>query len=278
MSTFRGGVLGKKRFVDILISRVRFRAKVLAGWAVLTGILGTAALVVFGFLACPRLEVADLAADCSAACGCGEVEFSPTCSMDGRTLYFSPCHAGCGARTRAEAVYVYEDCACVLAESARTNLTQESVTPWWRTEDAASLPSPAAAAPASLVSGAVEGFCPSEDCDGVFLMTMMFVGLVSLLGSTARVGNSIINLRVVEPQVSPGPPLASVTPHPSDLRTKLRASRSSSPHSRCSRSSPPRWCTAPSWVRRQQATCPAACHVSVLQTARAWCGARCAAR
>ena len=34
----------------------------------------------------------------------------------------------------------------------------------------------------------------------MFYMTMVFVGFVSLLASTARVGNSIINLRAVEPR------------------------------------------------------------------------------
>ena len=47
---------------------------------------------------------------------------------------------------------------------------------------------------------AFEGFCPSGDCDAMFYMTMVFVGFVSLLASTARVGNSIINLRAVEPR------------------------------------------------------------------------------
>ena len=51
------------------------------------------------------------------------------------------------------------------------------------------------------LSGAVEGFCPSEDCDNMFYLTMAFIALVSLLASTARVGGSIINLRVIDPQV-----------------------------------------------------------------------------
>ena len=46
---------------------------------------------------------------------------------------------------------------------------------------------------------AVQDFCPSS-CDEIFYITMAFISIVSFLGSTARVGSSIINLRVVQPE------------------------------------------------------------------------------
>ena len=93
---------------------------------------------------------------------------------------------------------IYGDCLCVQEAAAAVNATQ--VKPWWL--GAEDLPAPAISnGDGSLISGAVEGFCPSEDCEDIFFLTMLLVGFVSFLGSTARVGSSIISLRVVEPQV-----------------------------------------------------------------------------
>ena len=189
----------------LIISRFRPRARVLAGWQVMQGVIGTLALIVFGFMACPPLEVEGLSSSCSSACSCSGSEFTPTCSMDGVTLYFSPCAAGCqtsqALTVGEEERTVYGDCACVLETSAAMNLTQTE--PWWLGDSADILPAPAISnADGSFISGAVEGFCPTEDCEEIFILTMMLVGFVSFIGSTARVGGSIINLRVVEPQVS----------------------------------------------------------------------------
>ena len=93
---------------------------------------------------------------------------------------------------------LYGDCLCVQEAAAAVNITH--VEPWWL--GAEDLPAPAiSSSDGSLISGAVEGFCPSEDCEDIFFLTMLLVGFVSFLGSTARVGSSIISLRVVEPQV-----------------------------------------------------------------------------
>ena len=89
---------------------------------------------------------------------------------------------------------------CVQEAAAAVNATH--VEPWWLEKSAEDLPAPAISnGDSSLISGAVEGFCPSEDCEDIFFLTMLLVGFVSFLGSTARVGSSIISLRVVEPQV-----------------------------------------------------------------------------
>ena len=189
----------------LLITKFRFRARVLAGWQVVQGILGTLALITFGFMACPPLEVSGLASSCSSACSCSDQEFSPTCSMDGVTLFFSPCSAGCQTRTTVtvgeEEKIIFEDCSCVREMSLAMNLTLKEA--WWLGDEVSSLPSPAIVkSGGAFISGAVEGFCPSEDCENIFFLTMLLVGFVSFLGSTARVGSSIINLRAVEPQVS----------------------------------------------------------------------------
>ena len=191
----------------LIITRFRPRARVLAGWQVMQGVIGTLALIVFGFMACPPLKVEGLASSCSSSCSCTGSEFTPTCSMDGLTLYFSPCAAGCHTSQTItvgeEEKTVYGDCACVQETSAAINLTQTE--PWWLGDSSdipQDLPAPAISkSDSSFISGAVEGFCPTEDCEEIFILTMLLVGFVSFIGSTARVGGSIINLRVVEPQV-----------------------------------------------------------------------------
>ena len=41
----------------LLISKFKFRARTLAAWSVFNGVLGVGALIAFGFLACPQLEL-----------------------------------------------------------------------------------------------------------------------------------------------------------------------------------------------------------------------------
>ncbi|KAI8437952.1 hypothetical protein MSG28_010617 [Choristoneura fumiferana] len=53
-----------------------------------------------------------LAASCNAACGCAGAPFAPVCGADG-VVYYSACHAGCGARALHGAAQLYSDCACV---------------------------------------------------------------------------------------------------------------------------------------------------------------------
>ena len=183
-----------------LISKYKFRAKTLAGWTIFSGVIGVFAVVMFSFLACPKLNVYGLDGgdgQCSAMCGCEGADFNPTCSMDGQTLFYSPCNAGCRTR-RKEIVkevetYIYEDCSCVTEAAMTLNTSMKS------------LPSPVTGVDTQKLSEAVEGvegFCPSESCDQMFYITMAFVGCVALLASTSRVGGSIINLRAVDPQVS----------------------------------------------------------------------------
>ena len=194
-----------------VISKYKFRARTLAAWSVFIGCVGILAMIIFGFLACPKLEVYSMKNnECLRDCDCSGVEFNPTCSMDGRTLFFSPCYAGCKTRRKEifkdKEKYIYEDCSCVKQSSGNLNLSELSA--WWMEDDSLSSPLLSATLGSNPdydeegnLSGAVEGFCPSEDCDNMFLLTMAFIAIVSLLASTARVGGSIINLRVIQPQV-----------------------------------------------------------------------------
>ena len=70
-----------------------------------------------------------------------------------------------------------------------------SLSAFWA--ERAGLPNPREEA--TPVTGAVEGFCPG-DCDDKFYLTILIFGALSLLGSTGRVGGTIVSLRAVQPR------------------------------------------------------------------------------
>ena len=70
-----------------------------------------------------------------------------------------------------------------------------SLSAFWA--ERAGLPNPREEA--TPITGAVEGFCPG-DCDNKFYLTILIFGALSLLGSTGRVGGTIVSLRAVQPR------------------------------------------------------------------------------
>ena len=126
-------------------------------------------------------------------------EFQPTCSQDGVTLFFSPCHAGCLTSAKEsvdeEEKTVYSDCSCAREVSRTGNTT---LSPLWARK--LGLTSPVGPSSLVPVTGAVEGYCPSNSCESMFYLTLVIFATLSLLGSTGRVGGTIISLRAVEPR------------------------------------------------------------------------------
>ena len=177
-----------------LISKFKFKARTIAAWSMFIGFVAVLSMIALGFLACPKLRVHDATSDsdCATDCQCSRKKFLPTCSADGETLFLSPCLAGCRSERRLvveeEELTVFSDCRCAARLSSPAS-------PWWLSEN--SLASPAVTDQHS--DEAVLDFCPSS-CDTVFYVTMAFISVVSFLGSTARVGGSIVNLRAVQPE------------------------------------------------------------------------------
>ena len=184
-----------------VIGKYKFKAKTLAAWSMLIGALAVLTLLGVSFIACPKLEVYGSSRpgvqDCHKDCGCSMSEFQPTCSKDGITLFFSPCHAGCKTLATEQVdgkdIKVFEDCSCVSQAALEMNRSVTEI--WWRKEE---LQPPPVIGQVGI-SGAVEGFCPSN-CDDLFYLTIGVFGLMSLFASTGRVGGTLISLRAVEPQ------------------------------------------------------------------------------
>merc|ERR1719348_1428202 len=125
--------------------------------------------------------------------------------MDGKTMFFSPCQAGCknftlipftGKEGKLEEKRIFSDCSCVADASKILNTSKAD--PWWNSKGAG-LPSPLAPMETNVfdMTNAVEGFCPF-DCNQVFLMMIGALALLSILNSTGRVGNQLLTLRAVE--------------------------------------------------------------------------------
>ena len=67
-------------------------------------------------------DISSINSTCNSNCRCLESEYHPICSRDGKTNYFSPCHAGCKKTqkkpkdpidTDKDVLDLYWDCSCI---------------------------------------------------------------------------------------------------------------------------------------------------------------------
>jgi hypothetical protein len=191
-----------------LIGKYKFRARTIAGWNLLVaGVLAAGFFVAYN-LSCPKLEIyggIGTVSSCQAGCGCDESSFQPTCSLDGRTLFLSPCHAGCRTHIqedheqdgRTKSISLYNDCSCV--EEASMALNSSKATPWWKEAD---LKSPLSRLSVSdPISGAVGGYCPiDEDCTNKFYFLIGLFMVTGCMVASSKLGNQLLTLRSVAPE------------------------------------------------------------------------------
>ena len=145
MSKALGSVVGIL-ISGVVLTKFRFRSRVVAAWNVIISAGGVAFFIIMSFIACPRLEIsghnaitpasvssASALASCQTSCQCSQSVFSPTCSSDGVSVFFSPCHAGCSEVRRENVTIsgrrverkVYSSCSCLQ------NLEANFSSPWW---------------------------------------------------------------------------------------------------------------------------------------------------
>ncbi|CAG2114593.1 unnamed protein product [Medioppia subpectinata] len=121
------------------------------------------------FIGCPPLQLPPtltvnnkftLNAVCNDGCNCTTSVFTPICSADRVTTYFSPCYAGCTAIDRA--TQTMSGCECIGNGGVAT-----------------------------------AGYCPSDtaNCDTlyIYLLVMTIGGIIT---STASTGNILLTLRI----------------------------------------------------------------------------------
>lgn len=88
----------------MIISKYKPRARYLAGWNIIVGIVSVMGMISYAYLGCPEndIQVMNMHPDneletqlsCNDNCYCDYVTYNPVCSDDGRT-FISACHAGC---------------------------------------------------------------------------------------------------------------------------------------------------------------------------------------
>jgi len=190
----------------VILAKFKFSARTVSLWNVIVGFAAASFFVAMSFVACPKLEIYGGVGEtmaCQENCGCSESTFQPTCSMDGETLFFSPCHAGCREmvtetvvkRGRKKEQKIYSDCSCVRSSAQLLNRT--TAEPWWKESELKS-PVVTLAELSSPPSGAVGGYCPL-DCSRQFSIIIGLLTVMSLLGATGRLGNQLVSLRAVDP-------------------------------------------------------------------------------
>lgn len=205
-----------------VVGRFRPRARPMAAWCAFVTFLAVVAFIGVANISCgtPQpffgydssgLRLPNLT--CDLNCGCSRSEYSPVCSVDGGTVFFSPCQAGCKNSTLVyneitkKQVRYYFDCSCVEANSLAT--ASFHAKPWW-TATAIEIGSPIAPHSNSLmdlpgvspmgdqpISAAMTGYCPM-DCEKPFYSLMGLMVVMGVLVSTSRLPNTLLSLRSVE--------------------------------------------------------------------------------
>ncbi|XP_066979045.1 solute carrier organic anion transporter family member 74D-like [Macrobrachium rosenbergii] len=136
---------------------------------------------------CPPLEASGSPLDgvlgCSSSCNC-IAKFSPVCSEDNITLFYSPCAAGCTMVDVSVNPKVYRGCTCIGNNS--------SITLHSPTSGAASIQNQGR----TQYGTATKGYCP-ESCGAIlYYLVLETIGTTAL--ATGKIGTTIVHLRAVD--------------------------------------------------------------------------------
>ncbi|KAJ9590581.1 hypothetical protein L9F63_016350 [Diploptera punctata] len=171
----------------LIISKYKPRARYLAAWNVIVGIISVLGIISYAFLGCPasdhgaKMSHGDVGTgmSCYGNCSCDYVKYSPVCSEDGTTTFISPCHAGCMQQQTLNGSKIYADCRCVVATTPNV-LTRET----------------------PLGGITTPGSCPI-DCRSKFFIFLAVVCLLKFSGSSGRASNFLLSVRCVEEKDKP---------------------------------------------------------------------------
>ncbi|XP_059483092.1 solute carrier organic anion transporter family member 74D [Neocloeon triangulifer] len=173
----------------IVISKFQPRPRIVLFWNVIAGLAYVLAEVCFIFIGCPDDIVHgtnslgtpfQLNSECNSGCACpADIRFSPVC-IEGTTFY-SACHAGCDTQYAGlegiQRNVTFSNCSCAGAAFPQNNFTVPEVF-------------------GSIL--ATEGTC-IQDCRYMFIWFIVGTCFMHMIGSSARVGNILVNFRCVEP-------------------------------------------------------------------------------
>ncbi|XP_068243215.1 solute carrier organic anion transporter family member 74D-like isoform X2 [Palaemon carinicauda] len=137
---------------------------------------------------CPSLKASGSPLDggydgglgCSSNCNC-IAKFSPVCSEDNTTLFYSPCAAGCTMVDVSVNPKVYRGCSCIGNFSTASTLSAAA-----SVQDHENL----------QFGTATKGYCPDSCTSFVYYVVLEVIGITAL--ATGKIGSTIIHLRAVE--------------------------------------------------------------------------------
>ncbi|KAJ9590579.1 hypothetical protein L9F63_016348, partial [Diploptera punctata] len=157
----------------IVISKFKPRARYLAAWNVVVELCEVIGYFSYSFITCGIDDLHgekntdgswNLTAECNMDCECGlRINYSPVCSLDRSTTFYSPCHAGCTTVEVINGTKTFGNCSCIGQG--------------W----------------------AVEGACPF-DCTTKFTTFLVIQCILRFLSSSGRAGNTLIQFRSVAPE------------------------------------------------------------------------------
>lgn len=164
--------------------------RLVTGYNIFITCVSVCGFVVLAFVGCPKVDVVGpvqgaMVPSCSGDCECSE-KYTPICSQDGETLFYSPCYAGCLADNTTARPVEYRQCKCI----------DGSVTP----NNMSSLTRPPAhlddvLLPPSEWGTARRGYCP-EPCNGFFYYLVVQI-ITKTISSTGQIGGTVVMLRAV---------------------------------------------------------------------------------
>lgn len=172
----------------IILSKYKPKARYLAAWNIIAGIIIALGIFSFAFISCSDLVKLkhvysnnDHRMECSNNCHCEYVKYTPVCSMDGKTRFVSPCHAGCTSYN--ETKKLYSGCSCVSS-----NIGSQFEDPLWNRSDTNYNP-----------GHVVPGLC-DVNCQSAFILFLVVLCALQLIGSSSRTTNFLVAIRCVDEQ------------------------------------------------------------------------------
>ncbi|KAB7499820.1 Solute carrier organic anion transporter family member 1C1 [Armadillidium nasatum] len=182
-SVFGFGVSG------IVIKIFRPGPRFITGYSCFLTIFGSIAMFGLMFIGCPKLEVVgpnynDIGT-CNENCDCSD-RYSPVCSEDGLTTFYSACYAGCTIVNSSAAPVEYLNCACVKStENAPLLNSMEHAADIYQVSNTT-----------SMGGKTIQGYCP-ETCD-TFFYYILLTTIARAIDSTGRIGGTLVYLRSIE--------------------------------------------------------------------------------
>ncbi|CAG9855221.1 unnamed protein product [Phyllotreta striolata] len=181
----------------VVISKYKPKARKLAAWNILVGIISVTGIVSYAYLGCSDIDhnislfskdKMSPISECNSNCHCDYMRYNPVCSQDGRTTYISACHAGCRHASRINGSNLFSDCTCIskneTVSSERITEIEEALRKEFRDGK-------------SKGGFALPGRC-QVDCFTEFYIFLCVVCLLKFSGATGRASNFLLTVRCVE--------------------------------------------------------------------------------